>query len=249
MAVSISLREAVAEVHNILTGLDLSYDDRYDIFHACVRQLNRSLRTVALEEDWGWYADDLLLGVVSEGDQTFSVPPNVRLRVRQDDAIRLVDPATKKTVRWAYFLPRDSLSKYWAAPELRAAFVRNNVVLSRPLLAREEGLEVWATVMREPRQTTIPDSGTKIPDADLSRPLDFENPDMVIAHAAWQMSLSNPLYQPRAQTLEDVYNNFKYALTERDSDHSDSPMQNSFTPSYGDPFIAMHHPHPHSDRR
>ena len=61
--------------------------------------------------------------------------------------------------------------------------------------------------------------------------------------------MSNPVYQPRAQTLEEEFNDLKYALTERNTNHSDSPMRNTFTPSYGDPYLAIPHGHPHSDRR
>lgn len=249
MPVTMSLRDAVAEVHNILTGLDLEYDGRYDIFHAGVRQLNRSLRSVAMLEDWGWYAEDVQAGQTTLDQVTIELDDIYRPRVGQDDAVRLVDPDSGLVRYWAYYLPRDSVSKYLYRPELRASFTRNTLTFSRPLQAFEAGLNIVVPVMREPRQTRVPDAGQTLTDAELNRAIDFEFPDLVVAHAAWQTSQSNPLYQPRAQTLEAAYDDIRYALLERDSNHSDSPLRNTFTPSYGDPYLAMPHNHPHSDRR
>lgn len=249
MSVALSLQEAVAEVHNILTGLDLEYDDRYEIFHATVRQINRSLRQVALLEDWGWYSELVLSGVTHEGQTVIELDALYRPRINQGDCVQLVDPNTGLTWHWAYYLPRDSLSRHTHRSELRVAFVRNTLMFSRPIQRFESGYEILVPAMREPQQTTIPESGKQLSDAELNRPIDFEFPDLVVAHAAWQISLSNPVYQPRAQTLEAAYDDVRYALSERDSNHSDSPLRNDFTPSYGDPYLRVPHRHPHSDRR
>lgn len=248
MPVTMSLRDAVNEVHNVLTGLDLSYDERYDIFHATVRQINRSLRKVALEDEWAWYTEDVDAGTSTEGQTTVELDSAYRPRVQQDDAVRLVN-ADGLPVKWAYYLPRDSLNKTTYRPELRVAFTRNQITFNRPLLKAEAGLQIVVPAMREPRQTRIPDSGIRLTDADLNRALDCEYPDLIVSHAAWQISMSNPVYQPRAQTLEGEFSDLKYALTERNTNHSDSPMRNSFVPSYGDPYLNPTHAHPHSDRR
>ena len=248
MPVSMSLKDAVNEVHNILTGLDLTYEDRYDVFHATVRQINRSLRSVALEDEWAWYTEDADLGTTTEGQTEVDLMASYRPRVQQDDAVRLVN-SDGHVVVWAYYLPRDSLNKYLYKPELRVAFVRNQIVFSRPIQLYESGLQIIVPAMREPRQTKIPDPGQRMTDAELNRALDFEYPDMIIAHAAWQISMSNPVYQPRAQTLEEGFKEYKYSLTERNTNHSDSPLRNNFVPSYGDPYLTTPHRHPHSDRR
>lgn len=248
MPITMSLREAVNEVHNILTGLDLVYEDRFDIFHATVRQLNRSLRTVALEDEWAWYTEDVDGGTTTVGQTTVELDAAYRPRITQDDAVRLVN-SDGLVVRWAYYLPRESLGKYLYRPELRVASTRNQLLFNRPLQQAEAGLGVVIPAMREPRQTRLPESGNRLSDAELSRALDCEHPDLVVAHAAWQISMSNPLYQPRAQTLEGAYSDLKYALMERNTNHSDSPLRNNFTPSYGDPYLGMSHNHPHSDRR
>lgn len=248
MPVQLSLREAVNEVHNILTGLDLEYEDRMDIFHATVRQINRSLRQVALEDEWAWYVEEVDAGTTTEGMTQVELSSSYRPRVQQDDAVRLTN-SEGITVEWAYYLPRDSLSKYLYRRELRVAFTKNVILFSRPLQKFESGLSVIVPAMREPKQTKIPDAGQQLSAADLVRAIDAEYPDMIVAHAAWKLSMSNPLYQPRAQTLEEEFNDLKYALTERNSNHSDSPLRNTFTPSYGDPYLAIPHGHPHSDRR
>lgn len=248
MAATMSLTEAVAEVQHILTGLNLSYDDRYDIFHATVRQLNRSLRHVSLEDEWGWYVEEVNAGLSVEDQTTIELDSTYRARILEGDAVRLVNDDGLPVI-WAYYLPRDSLSRHTYRPELRVSVTRNEISFNRPLLASEAGYTIMVPAMREPAQTNIPSSGEKLTTAQLNRALDTEYPDMVVAHAAWQMSMSNPVYQPRAQTLEDAYNDLKYALIERNTNHSDSPLRNTFVPSYGDPYLSLPHNHPHSDRR
>ena len=248
MPVQLSLQESVNKVHNILTGLDLQYDERMDIFHATVRQINRSLRQVALEDEWAWYAQDVDAGTTTLGMTEVELTSSYRPRIQQDDAVRLVN-AEGITVFWAYYLPRDSLNKQMYRPELRVSSTRNLIQFSRPLQQFESGLSVVVPAMREPKQTKIPDSGQQLTPAELSRSIDAEYPDLIVAHAAWKLAMSNPVYQPRAQTLEEEFNDLKYALTERNTNHSDSPMRNTFTPSYGDPYLAIPHGHPHSDRR
>jgi hypothetical protein len=107
---SLTLDEAVAEVLGMLTGLDLEYDPEQDRYRAITRQLNRALRANALEQEWGFYADELEVGTAKSGDRTIQLPSNARPRVTGDDAVLLKHEG--ETVRWAYFLPRDALPKY-----------------------------------------------------------------------------------------------------------------------------------------
>lgn len=248
MPVQLGLSEAVNEIHNILTGLDLQYEDRMDVFHATVRQVNRSLRQVALEDEWAWYVEEVDAGTSAEGMTEVELHSSYRPRVQQDDSVRLVN-SDGITLYWAYYLPRDSLNKQMYRPELRVAFTKNVITFSRPLQRFESGLSIIVPAMREPKQTRIPESGQRLSTADLARAIDAEYPDLIVAHAAWKMAMSNPVYQPRSQTLEEEFNDLKYALTERNTNHSDSPMRNTFVPSYGDPYLAIPHGHPHSDRR
>ena len=64
-----TLDEAVAEVLGLLTGLDLSYAPELDRYRAITRQLNRALRTNALEQEWSYYSFTLSLGQASEGER------------------------------------------------------------------------------------------------------------------------------------------------------------------------------------
>jgi hypothetical protein len=50
----------------------------------------------------------------------------------------------------------------------------------------------------------------------------------VIARAAWLYAQTDPMFQPRVQTLEDQYKNLMYQLIERDTAFTDTPYQNEF---------------------
>ncbi len=81
--------------------------------------------------------------------------------------------------------------------------------------------------------------------------IDHANPDLIILKAAFLYAGTDPVLQPRVQTLEQQYKNLFYALTERDTDHSDDTFRNDFAvPIQG----SLHdeprnHAHPHSDER
>lgn len=83
--------------------------------------------------------------------------------------------------------------------------------------------------------------------------LDFPHPDLIILKAAHLYAQSDPVSQPRAQTLEAQYKDVYYSLVERDTNHTDNtyvndyhvPIQSSLRGNpYGGP-----HTHPHSDER
>jgi hypothetical protein len=60
---------------------------------------------------------------------------------------------------------------------------------------------------------------------------------------------SDPVMQPRAQTLESEYKDLMYQIMERDSNNTDTPYQNPFIlPVQGTLEPVNFHRHPLSDR-
>ena len=223
--VQMTLDEAVAEVLGMLTGLDLTYDPELDRYRSITRQLNRALRANALENEWSWYASVAPVGSVSAGQDRVFIPALMRPRIINDDAVRLVnDEGT--VVRWAYFLPRDSLHKYQSRAGLWCAVERQALVFSRNFRDDEDGLQIQAPVMREPKMFRLPDAGTTVPDGIRDQPIDFAYPDVIIARAAFYYAQTDPVMQPRVPTLEDGYKTLMYQLVERDTQYTDSPYIN-----------------------
>ena len=228
--VELTLDDAVAEVLGLLTGLDLTYEAELDRYRAITRQLNRAMRHNALENEWSYYSTTLDLGTVSAGQREVLMPSNSRARIIGDDSIRLVDPEGR-VVRFIYFLPRDALPKYERRIGLWAAVVRQTIWLSREITETEAdaGLSVVVPVMREPKMFRLPEQGKKVPSSVRKQPVDFPYPDVVIARAAWYYAQTDPVMQPRAQTLEEGYKDLMYQLIERDVANTDTPYQNTFT--------------------
>lgn len=91
------------------------------------------------------------------------------------------------------------------------------------------------------------------PAAIKTQVLDFPYPDLVILRAAFQYAQTDPVMQPRVQTLEGQYKDVFYNLVERDTNHTDNtyvndyhvPIQSSLS---GNPYRGPH-AHPHSDER
>ena len=83
--------------------------------------------------------------------------------------------------------------------------------------------------------------------------IDHSFPDLIILKAAALYAATDPVMQPRVQTLDAQYKSLFYALTERDTNHTDDPYRNDFhVPIQG----GLHadrsgrgHAHPHSDER
>lgn len=232
--VALTLDDAVEEVLNALTGLDLTYDPRLDRYRTITKALNRALRYNALEHEWSYYSDLESVGVAELGQRELLLPPGLRARVINDDAVRLVDDGGVARY-WAYFLPRDALHKYPSRRGLWASVTRDTLSFSRALGVDEEGLEIQVPVMREPVMFRLPD-----PPEDPSDPLpevpaevreqevDFAYPDVICARAAYLYSLTDPVMQPRAQTLEAGYKDLMYQIIERDDRNTDSPFENEF---------------------
>ena len=233
--VALTLRECVDEVLGILTGLDLDYDPNYDRFRAITRALNRALRANATEQEWSFYSSLEQVGYAYEGERVVPISATVRPRIINDDAVRLVD-ANGKVYEWAYFLPRDSIHKYgYRRKGLWVSHTKTSLEFSRPFGLHEEGLAIEVPVMREPRLFKLPELPSNpndplptIPQSVLSQELDFDYPDVVVLRAAFYYAQTDPLMQPRVQTLEAQYKDLMYQLIERDTRNTDAAFENPF---------------------
>lgn len=254
----LTLEDAVGEVLGLLTGLDLTYDPELDRFRAITRQLNRSMRAIALEQEWGYFSSVQTVDTARCGEQEVRMRSSLRPRIINDDAVRLVDEHDHP-VAWAYFLPRDALHKYIRREGLWVSVTRNSLLFSRPFNSAEDGLGIQLPVMREPAMFRLPpapessESGIASVSRDvLDQPIDFNYPDLVILRAAYYYAQSDPVMQPRVQTLEAQYKDMMYQVMERDSRNTDSPYQNDFfvpvQASIGG-LGASPHGHPHADER
>jgi len=259
--IRMTLEEAVVEVLGQLTGMDLQYLPEMDRFRSVTRALNKALRLNALEKEWSYYSGEHNVGTTSAGDTSFIMSSSVRPRMVGDDAARLVsweDDGHEHTVRWAYYLPRDALSKYAYRAGLWCSVVRNELFFSRPLWESEADLEVYIAGMREPKMFRLPEQPTdpelplvEVPDAVLNQEIDFAYPDVITLRAAFHYAQSDPVMQPRVQTLEAQYKDLMYQVIERDDRNTDSPYMNEFfVPIQAG--IHSHvsiHGHPHADER
>jgi len=229
------LDAAVAEVIGNLTGQDLQLIPEHDRYQSITRAINRSLRSCALEQEWSYYSDVEQVGTAQSGTRELAMRKSVRPRIINDDAARLVHPDTKEVVEWAYFLPRDALSKYYNRDGLWVAHVRNDLFFSRPFHPGENGMEIHIPVMREPKLFRLPIQSSDpevdlvpVPDEVRTQLLDFDYPDLIIARAAYYYAQTDPVMQPRVQTLEANYKEIMYALVERDTRNTDAPYQNDW---------------------
>lgn len=232
---SMTLDEAVAEVMGLLTGLDLEYIPELDRYQAITRQLNRALRAVALDHEWSYYSSTENVGTAHYGDQAIVLRSAVRPRIIGGDAVQFRRPDDGRVISWAYFLPRDELSKYAVSGELKCAATRQNIFFSRPFFAYEDGLEIHVPVMREPKMFRLPEQPedpneelVTVPEDVREQLVDFDSPDLVVRRAAYYYAQTNPLWQPRVQTLEANYKELMYALQERDTRNTDAPYQNEW---------------------
>ena len=256
--VAMTLDECVSEVLGTLTGLDLTYVSSYDRYRAVTRQINRALRANAMEHEWSYYSSTEDIGIVTEGLQDVQIRPTLRPRIIGDDAVRLVTDDGVPLV-WAYILPRDAIEKYPLRRGLWVAVARQSLRFSRPLQLNEVGLHILLPVMREPKMFRLPphpesdmEDVPVVPSAVREQLLDFEFPDLVLSRAAYYVALTDPVMQPRAQTLEAEYKNLFYSHTERDMRHTDSPFQNEyFVPIQSDLNGSSRQDflHPHADER
>ena len=257
--VTFTLREAVAEVLGKLTGLELQYDPDLNRFQAIARQINAALRSVATEKEWSYYSDTLNIGAAGGGAQEMALPANVRPRIINDDSVRLIRDCDDAPLRWAYVLPRDAIHKYRWMDGLWVSYTRSTIMFSRPLSEAEGACNVVLPVMREPIMFRIPvqpedpeEDLIPVPEDVLEQEVDFPYPDLVILKAAFFYAQSDPVMQPRVQTLEAQYKDIMYQLIERDERNTDSPFTNDFVlPIHSgiDSAPGGYHLHPHADSR
>lgn len=255
---TLTLDDAVEEVLGLLTGLDLHYQPELERYRAIVRQLNRALRVNSMEQEWGYYSSVENVGTASVGDQEVYLRSTVRPRVINDDAVRLVDSKGRALV-WAYFLPRDALHKYASRRGLWCSVTRNILEFSRPFHTGEDGLEIHVPVMREPRMFRLPDQPedpnldlVTVPEVIRNQPIDFPYPDLIVLRAAYFYAQTDPVMQPRVQTIEAQYKDLMYQVMERDNRNTDTPYQNEFLVPVQGGLSSMdhrHHLHPHADDR
>lgn len=243
-----TLDDAVAEVLGLLTGIDLTYEPELDRYRAITRALNRALRANALENEWSVYASTLTLGPAVEGGQEMLLSAVQRPRIINDDAVRLVDADGVPQV-WAYFLPRDAIHKYRTSKGLWCSITQLSLLFSRPFTSAEAGLQVVVPVMREPVMFRLPATGRPVSQAIRKQLIDFPYPDVIVARAAYFYAQTDPVMQPRAQTLEGGYKDLMYQLIERDTSISDTPYMNSFTLPLENGLVPVGevHRHPHAD--
>lgn len=252
-----TLDEAVAEVLGLLTGLDLRYAPEQDRYAAITRQLNRALRSTALEQEWSYYASTEEVGTAVIDQLDYDMRSTVRPRIINDDAVRLVD-THGHAVRWAYFLPRDALHKYAGRAGLWASVTRNTLSFSRSFTSTEEGLAIHVPVMREPvmfrlpEQPEDPDEPTVTVPAEIrEQEIDFPYPDLITLRAAFYYAQTDPVMQPRVQMLEAQYKDLMYQIMERDNRNTDSPYLNEFSVPVQASLhpVATSHWHAHADER
>lgn len=261
-----TLDDAVHEVLGILTGLDLHYIPELDRYRAITQALNRALRANALEKEWSYYSSLEDVGTAQAGDQAVQLRSSVRPRIINDDAVQLHDEHGHAVV-WAYWLPRDAIHKYGMRRGLWAAHTRQSLIFSRPFTRGEHGLQIMVPVMREPRAFIVPSQLESIESIDpdaipgnngmtseeiREQLLDFAYPDVVVARAAYMYAQTDPVMQPRAQTLEAAYKDLMYQVIERDDRNTDSPYLNEFFVPVQNDIMGpdhQHHWHPHSDER
>lgn len=222
------LDTAVKETLALLTGLDLEYEPELDRYRAVTRQINRGMRSIALEHEWSYFVSVKSLGPAVAGERQFLLEDSDRPRVINDDAVRLCDDAGRPWF-WAYFLPRDALHKYADRAGLWCAVTRNLVQFSRPFSNAEDGFDVELPIMREPTMFRLPaNPETEVPTDVREQSVDFFYPDLVVLRAAYNYAQTDPIMQPRVQTLEAQYKDLMYQVIERDTANTDTPFQNDF---------------------
>jgi len=243
-----TLDEAVAETLALLTGLDLTYEPELERYRSITRCLNRALRANALENEWSYYASTVNLGPVVAGSKVMSLTAIQRPRIINDDAVRLVDSDGYAQV-WAYFLPRDALHKYEDRTGLWCSIQQTSLLFSRPFHTWENGWSVVVPVMREPVMFRLPAPTRPVSTAIRKQLIDFPYPDVIVARAAYMYAQTDPVMQPRVQTLEGGYKDLMYQVIERDTSISDTPYLNSFTLPLENGLVptGQSHRHPHSD--
>jgi hypothetical protein len=233
--VAFTLDQAVSEVLNLLTGHAFSHVPKMERYYSITQTINRALRIVATEADWSYYSSTEEVGVAHAGDRNVNLRPTVRPRILIDDSVRLVDDNDYPRV-WAHFLPREAIHKVPDRSQLWVSHARSELEFSRPFSPGEEGLRILVPVMREPRMYRLPerpedlnDPIPEVPQEIRDTIVDFEWPDMIVLKTAYLYAQTDPIMQPRVQTLEANYKDLMYAMKDRDTKFTDAPFMNPYT--------------------
>lgn len=249
--------EAVGEVLGLLTGLDLQYAAESDRYYAIVRALNRALRSNALEHEWSYYASTENVGTATEGSNAVALLSTRRPRQTGDDAVRLLND-TGAIMRWAYFLPRDALHKYQYRNQLYCSIVGQQLLFNRAFYEKEAGLSIEVPVMREPTLIRLPaqPADPNLPSVPVDQAvrdteIDFQYPDLIVLRGAYYYAQTDPVMQPRVQTLEAQYKDLMYQIIERDDRNTEAPEMNAWSLGIsgslrGETAYPLH---PHADGR
>jgi hypothetical protein len=199
------------------------------------------------------------LGPAVEGVSEVLMPSTLRPRIINDDAVRLVDEDGNIRM-WAHYLPRDAIYTQPARSGLRVSMIRNTLIFSRPFRAAEDGLEIMVPAMREPEMFRLPvtpedpnDPLLEVGPEIRAQLIDFAYPDLVVLRAAYYYAQSDPIMQPRVQSIEAQMKDLMYQIIEREDRHTDSPQQNGFfvpiQNGLSSVVAADGHAHPHADER
>lgn len=233
-----TLDEAVAEVLGILVGNDDTLIPESNRYYTIVRCLNRALRKVATEAEWSWYASLETVGAARTGVRTVALRASVRPRINIDDRVRLVRAEDEYPMVWASFLPREAIDKVPDRQQLWVAHQKSSLEFSRPFNGREDGLIIQVPVMREPTMFRLPqkyqdaiyppEQNPAVPDDIREQLVDFQWPDLIVIGAAYFYAQTDPIMQPRVQTLEANYNDLMYSLKDRDTRNTDAPFMNPY---------------------
>jgi len=234
-----TLDDIVAEVLGLLTDQAVEYIPESDRYYVITRHINRALRSVATEAEWSWYASTENVGTAVVGQQAVNLRSTLRPRIINDDAVRLCRPGTDYPEVWAYWYPRDAIHKVPDRAQLYVAHTNSLLEFSRPFRSTEAGLEIHVPVMREPKMfrlperpedptSPIPAGNTQVPAEIREQPVDFAWPDLIALKAAYFYAQTNPIMQPRVQTLEANYDDLMYKLKDRDSRNTEAPFLNTY---------------------
>ena len=109
------------------------------------------------------------------------------------------------------------------------------------------------TMFRLPAQPEDPEADLEVvPDEIREQPVDFAYPDLIVLRAAYLYAQTDPIMQPRVQTLEAQYKDLMYQIIERDTRNTDTPYMNEWRLPIQSSLAGpepVFHGHPWADER
>lgn len=231
----ITLDQAVYQIQQRLFGLEQHWKPESPKYYLTVDFLNQALRMVATELEWNYFASTEEVGTCQQGVNRVPLRAAIRPRINIDDSVRLEDN-DGVIHTWAHFLPREAIHKSPDRNQLWVAHEKASLQFSRGFRLGEAGLKIMVPVMREPKLFRLPDrpedpmatEPLPVPIETRRELVDFEWPDLVILKAMYLYAQTDPILQPRVQTLEANYQDLFYALRDREQRNTDAPFMNPF---------------------